>query len=113
MDDEQYYKVTRARLLAEGHRYAAKRLDEESARADWLKTHGRIPLRAMLLRWDGDSHSVRPHIVQGIALPDGRFIFGGNQTYSSEQEMLKYNPGAVIEWASEGANQAINYVTGD
>ncbi len=71
---------------------------------------GRIPLRAMALVWPSDpQHGARARSIQGIALPDGRFIFGGNQTYSSERVMLKLNPGAVVEW-HPNADEAINYV---
>lgn len=59
----------------------------------------RIVLRAMALVWEqSHANGVRPSSVPGIALPDGRFIFHGNQTYSTEELMLKYNPGAHIEW---------------
>lgn len=63
----------------------------------------RIYLRAMWLRYpDGE-------IRQGIALPDDRFIFGGNTTYSSERVMLHLNPGAILEWTPD-ADETINHV---
>jgi hypothetical protein len=65
----------------------------------------RIPLRAMALTWGDAPERIR----QGIALPDGRFIFGGNQTYSSERVMLALNPGAKVEWHPH-ADATINYV---
>lgn len=71
---------------------------------------GRIPLRAMALEWTIDPFSVRPGVVQGIALPDGRFIFNGNFTYSSEAIMLKFNPGARIVWCPS-ADATINHIT--
>ena len=63
----------------------------------------RIPLRSLLLRLaDGT-------VWQGIALPDDRFIFHGNRTYSSERVMLALNPGATIEWTPR-ADKTINHV---
>src|SRR5262245_41190443 len=70
---------------------------------------GRIRLRAMALVWPRATGSARPDTVPGIALPDGRFIFGGNQTYSSERVMLALNPGAHDEWHPQ-VDDTINYV---
>lgn len=58
-----------------------------------------IQLRAMALVWkDEPDGGIRSTTVQGVALPDGRFLFHGMHSYSSEQVMLKLNPGATVEW---------------
>lgn len=95
MSDELSYMMTR---------------DMAAAADYYTPTDGRIRLRAMMLVWPQDGpFSAREYQRQGIALPDGRFIFGGNQTYSSERVLLALNPGARIEWLPD-ADDVINYV---
>lgn len=65
----------------------------------------RIYLRALLVEFpDSDRET-----FQAIALPDGRFIIGGNITYSSERTLLKHNPDARIYWTPD-ADATINHV---
>lgn len=72
-------------------------------------THERIYLRALLITYaDG---SIQP----GVALPDGRFIFGTENnitTYSSEKVLIHLNPGARIMWTPD-TDATINHVMED
>lgn len=74
-----------------------------------------IPLRALIVREGAGKKRAESH---GVALPDGRIVLFGFRgyaiaTYSSERNLLKYHPGATIEWQSEDVNQTINHVDPD
>jgi hypothetical protein len=62
----------------------------------------RIPLRAFYVE------GIDPP-MHGIALPDGRLIVGGHWTYSSEQALVKHNPGARLVWMPD-VDATINHV---
>jgi hypothetical protein len=62
----------------------------------------RIPLRAFYVEGADPP-------MYGIALPDGRLIVGGNQTYSSERALLKYHPAVRLVWVPS-ADTVINHI---
>lgn len=61
-----------------------------------------IQLRAFIVK------GAEPY-THGIALPDGRLIVGGHSTFSSEQALKKYHPGAEVLWVPD-ADETINHV---
>ena len=80
-------------------------------------THERIVLRGFQISFPVCAGEDIPLVLPGIYLPDGRFVIlkpgGAIASYSSEHTLLKYNPGAVVEWLPDSINEVLNTVEGE
>lgn len=69
----------------------------------------------MCLVYDGELENGGKRQRFGICLPDGRFVLlsadDGVATFSNEERLLRYNPGARLLWTPQ-IDATINHVEG-